>query len=365
MNIEKNTLYDLNLQRNTFWPFVNIFEYTKWQVLKITNNQVFVEVNNDTINLSSLKFFFLQFIKEAYIIQEKYREDMEINEIFQKWNEQDPVTKADLEIEKLFREKFSYYIPKYSIAWEEEKIKIEEKDKFLLLDPIDWTNWFLKWEAKYWTVLWLYINWYNILSLVLNTKKKIIYVADLNGFETYVLKKVWDKILLLKIAKNLLEENEKENIYLHLNFKWVLKWKNSEIQENLKRKLIDFNEKNNTNYKIKIKQTSVDLWVRVWRWEIWAFIHYWPAPHDIAWNLIYRIHNKNLFISDHRWTEYNYFDHEDLIASYLKYNDNKNTNWKKFLYKYPIVMSSNKKLHKFLLEVLNDYRDLFDLKANP
>jgi len=63
------------------------------------------------------------------------------------------------------------------------------------------------------------------------------------------------------------------------------------------------------------------------------------------------------------WDKYNYFDHDDLINSYIRYNENKDTDWKKYLYKYPMIMTNDKKLHKLFLDVLKDYEDIFNKKA--
>jgi 3'-phosphoadenosine 5'-phosphosulfate (PAPS) 3'-phosphatase len=186
------------------------------------------------------------------------------DEIKHKWDEKDVVTEADIMIESCFREQIINFVPNYTIAWEEDAIDVHDKTKMILLDPIDGTKWFIKWVDKYWTVLGVYRNSYNIMSVVLNTKKWIIYFSDLNWFETY---NIWEKDWKIIIKKNdidVIDETEKDNIYLHLNFKWDDKFKNEEIKEKLEQWFKKFNKENNSNYNIAFMQTASDTWVRVW-----------------------------------------------------------------------------------------------------
>lgn len=361
---EKNIL-SKEKSNNFSGPFVDILDYTKTWVTKIKDFQIFLDIDSKKIESEKVKHIFLDFIKTSFKIQEKYSKNIWILKKESKWDEADPVTEADKKIESILREKFSKFIPEYSIAWEEDEINIKDESKILLLDPIDWTSWFLKWIAKYGTVLWMYRNWYNILSIVLNTKARKVYFSDLNEFWVYNIKVINWKIELVRDKKNILDLTEKDKIFLHLNFKWKNVDKNEEIKNKLEDKLKVFNKENESNYLICFKETSVDTWVKVWRGEIWGFIHYWPAPHDISWNLIYKIHNNELNFTNHNWKNYNYFDHNDLINSYKEYNNKKDTDWKKYLYKYPIVMTTDKKLHSFILECLEEFSDIFDEKENP
>ena len=353
----------LDMPENVKWPFIDIVEYTKFSLWKIEQLPIYLNVDDKITVSNKLRDEIFDFIKTSYKIQEWYSDMLNIDKIKHKWNEKDVVTEADVMIEACFREKISEYIPNYTIAWEEDEIDVHDKTKIILIDPIDWTSWFIKWVARYWTVLWAYRNWYNIMSVVLNTKKWIIYFSDLNWFNTY---EIWEKNWEIIINKNKIDkidETEKDNIYLHLNFKWEDKVKNEEIKNKLENWFEQFNKENNTGYKIVFMQTASDTWVKVWRKEVWGFVHYWPAPHDIAWNLIYSIHNPDLNFTNHLWEKYNYFDHDDLIKSYVKYNENKDTDWKSYLYKYPMVMTNDKKLHNFILDILEDYKDIFNKKA--
>jgi len=361
--LEKNNtfLWVIDSIEGCYGPFINIIEYTKYSLGKIEELPIYININDDISEISKLRKEVFDFIKKSYEIQQWYSNVLKNENISHKWNEKDVVTEADIMIESFFREKFSDNVPRYTIAWEEDEILIQDKSKIMLLDPIDWTSWFIKWEAKYWTVLGVYRNWYNIMSVVLNTKKWIIYYSDLNVYKTYNIKEENWEIVISENKVDTIDETEKDNIYLHLNFKWEVK--NQEIKEKIEKGLEEFNRQNNTEYKIVFMQTASDTWVKVGRNEVWGLIHYWPAPHDIAWNLIYSIHNPDLNFTNHLWKKYNYFDHDELINSYIKYNKNKDTDWKKYLYKYPIVMTNNKKLHSFILDILDDYKEIFNKKA--
>ncbi len=367
-NVEKS----FEEQPKIYWPYSNLIKETSKTTNNITNfkNPVFIEVNWEQIEISKIKKLFLDFILEAYKIKEAYSKKLNSwkEEIIQKWNEKDVVTEADRKIEELFRKKFKSILPNYSIAWEEWWIDLKNIEKIVMIDPIDGTSWFIKWEPKYGTIIWMYRNWYNILSIVTNTKEKRVYYADLEWVTTYRIDDSWENSSLKeeKEFKNIWLEN---NIYLHFNFKkedWTKdKELNNQIKEDLEKRLEKFNEENNTNYEIVFMQTAPDIWPKIARNEVAGFIHYWAAPHDIAGNMVYSIHNKKLNFTNHIWEKYNYFNSKNLTDSYQKYFKNIDTDWKKYLYKFPFIMTHDYNLQEFLLDFLKDYKDLFDLKANP